>query len=910
MSSPKKIIIIAVSAILLAVLLFFAFNFYRQLKEPVSQAIKAIPLNASVIIEIKNSREIWEKLSSDNDIWKDLEKIKEVKKFNIKLNQIDSLISNNQRISDILKEQNLIISVHTSLNYSTNALFIIGASNTRESLYINDFIRDNGSEIISREFKGTEIYRLNAGPERTPLYYYVHKGIIACSFSEKLVEESLIQLNSKSIITNDKNLQKLRNTSGKKVDANIYINYENANRTFAGLVDKNTQEYIKYIGYLAEWTEIDLLLKNDELLLNGFTAANSNEQNFLKLFSLQTPQSISATGFMPYNTIYFINYGYDDFPLFYESYKSYLSANGLLESYEQKISTINNKINNSVEKSFLSWIGNEMSLLITDPVNEDIYKNTFLIINATNIDTAKSELEKLIKITGEKEMFTKKHKDFVINKIEIPGLLPALFGKQFKGLESNYYTIFDNYVIFANDPSSLIKYLNTLKVNRSLAKNENYIEFSDNITEKSNIYMYCNLRKSINVIKPETSGQISDLINNNSAVFENFEAFSVQFSSNSDLFYTNIYLKHNPFYKEEKSSQWEVNLDAEIRGQPFVITDHNDNSKKIIAFDINNNMYMIDFSGSVLWKRKLEGNIIGDLYLVDYYGNGKIQYLFNTENNIYLIDLNGEKVANYPVPLPANATNGIALFVYNNKKDYRILVACENNRVYNYNIKGEQVSGWQIPKTSGKITTKLKHIVSAGKDYIIIAEEDGSIIITDRRGKTRIKNGRNAANSIRSDIYLNETNSRGIFLTTNNKGELIYIASRSGIKKTVFENFSEAHYFLYEDFNNDGNNDFIFLDKNKLIIYDRFKNVLLSHTFTNEIKIKPKFIKLDKKVSILGVVDSVDNKIHLFNSNGIIQPGIDLRGETDFVIEEDPDSGALFLITGSGDTLYKYEIIN
>jgi len=916
MSSTKKTILILLSSITLVIIIFYAFVFYRQMKEPVSPAINAIPLNASIIFETKKITEIRSKLSLDNDLWKELLNIDAVRILEKQIQQIDSIISGDSRASKIIHEQPFYISVHTSTLNKTNALFILGLPNNRERSYINKFIKEalhDGCLVSIYEFRGVEICKSQIAGDKPSFYHTVYKGVFICSFDETLVETAINQLNSKTVITDDISFQKLRHTSGKKVDANIYINFQNVFRTIKNFSGEDTKEFIKPMQEIAQWTETDLLIKKDELLLNGFTSVSENDnRNYLKIFNDQSPQTISTTAFMPYNTIFFINYGFDDFPGFNNSYKSYLESNKLLDSYNEDVNSVNNKFNIKADKSFISWVGNEIALIITDPGKGKIPSNTYVVVNVNNIDTAAKELESLSESIQKKTnaaSFTKNYNDHIIRQIAIPNILSTLFGKTFEGVESNYYVLFGNYVIFANEVSSLIRYLGALQMKKTLTKNENYIEFSDNISEKSNIFMYCNLRKSLNMIRKNSNKELAHIIEKHSSVFKNFEAFSVQFSSNSQLFYTNIYLKYNPFYTEEKSSLWEVNLDAAIIGKPHLIKDHTDNSKKIIAFDINNNMYLIDQEGSLIWKIRLAENIISDVYQVDYYKNGKIQYLFNTKNYIYLIDLKGNKLPDYPVKLPGEATNGIALFDYNKEKDYRILVACDNNRIYNFNLKGKQVKGWKMKKTSAGVSKTIKHITSAKKDYIITTEDNGKIHITDRKGFDRIKTGKYTNNSLNSDIYLNKTNSRGIFLTTNNDGDLIYISKGSKIKKTEFGNFSKDHFFLYEDINNDGSIDFIFLDKNKLVIFDRFKKLLLDHSFENNIEIKPVFIRLNKNTSLLGVVDSQSEKIILFDKDGVIESGVDLIGGTDFIIEKTGKTGEKFLITASGNTIFKYDIL-
>jgi len=912
MSSSKKTVIIVLISVMVLVISYFAYVFYKQMKEPVSPAINAIPPDVSVILETKDITNIWNNIKDDNAIWNEIMKIDQLSSLDKMLSVIGSRISEDKRVEDIIRNRNFYISIHTSFQQKSNSLLLFGMNNARESSIIEKFIEKSLAEeysITSYKYQDLEINNIQSNDNKISFYFSISRGVAIGSANEELIKSAIDQLSGGVSVTTDKSFQKVRITSGKKVDANVYINYNNFNKTLRSLVNHNSKELVQSLQNLAEWTELDLTIKNDELLLNGFTSVNvTGFADYLRIFEDQEPQSINITDVMPFNTIYFLTYSFNNIETLYNSYKSYLEFHDSLNSYNEIISGINNELDINIEQSLIPWIKNHMAIAITDHNTSSSFSNTFLIIQSTDIETAENELLKLagsINIKTKSSNFEYKYNNHIIRQIDIPNLFPLVFGKQFAGLTSNFYTSYNDYMIFANDANSLIRFINTVSMDKTLANNDNYVEFSDNITEKSNIFLYCNLRKSINMISSGTDEVFSKFINDNSEVLKNFEAFSVQFSSNSDLYYSNTYFKYNASYKEDQPSVWAVDLDSEISGKPYIIKDHTDNSGKIIVFDKNNNMYLIDLQGNIIWRKQLEESIISKVQQVDYYKNGKIQYLFNTKNHIHIIDLKGNNVADYPIKLPAEATNGLALFDYSNKKDYRILIACNDNKVYNFNIKGQKVKGWKMKKTASQVSTPLKHLVSSKKDYIITTENNGRFYISDRKGYKRMQTPRNTNNSLNSDIYLNKTNSRGLLLTTDTNGDLIYITKRSGIKKTSFGDFSKDHYFLYEDFNNDDSNDFIFLDKNKLVVYDRFKKVILSHNFNSDINNKPQFVKPGKNQSLLGIINPATNIITLFNKDGILETGFDITGSTPFAIGK---SKSWFLITASGKTIFRYDL--
>ncbi len=381
----------------------------------------------------------------------------------------------------------------------------------------------------------------------------------------------------------------------------------------------------------------------------------------------------------------------------------------------------------------------------------------------------------------------------------------------------------------------------------------------------------------------------------------------MQFSYINYMFYTSMYIKYNPSYIQEDYAIWKVTLEDEITGQPYFVKDHRTNTLKIVVFDKSNQMYLIDHNGKILWKRLIGETVISDVHLIDYYRNGKLQYLFNTEDHIYLIDLKGRDVEDYPVRLPGKATNGIAVFDYDGDKNYRIMLAMEDNRIYNFDKKGIPVQGWKKPLAKNQVEDPVQHIRAFNKDYIVITDIIGNIRICNRRGEDRIILKEPLINASNSVFYENNTNSsKGAMLTTDETGKLTYVNTNGRINQTDFGAFSPKHHFLYEDFDRNGHKDFIFLDKNQLYVFDRFKNPIMSFEFKNEIGSSPVIIPLSKSESIIGIVSDATKKIYLFDKDGDLLSTPDMVGKTQILVGSLLNNGQLNIITGSGNTLYNY----
>ena len=111
--------------------------------------------------------------------------------------------------------------------------------------------------------------------------------------------------------------------------------------------------------------------------------------------------------------------------------------------------------------------------------------------------------------------------------------------------------------------------------------------------------------------------------------------------------------------------------------------------------------------------------------------------MFNTRDSIYLIDRNGNNVKPFPIGTKKNMSVPIAVFDYDNNKNYRILIAMENE-LQMLDKRGKVIRGWEFNQTSSKVSMTPEIIQLFNKDYIIISEDNGKIHFLNRRGKVEL----------------------------------------------------------------------------------------------------------------------------------------------------------------------------
>lgn len=181
---------------------------------------------------------------------------------------------------------------------------------------------------------------------------------------------------------------------------------------------------------------------------------------------------------------------------------------------------------------------------------------------------------------------------------------------------------------------------------------------------------------------------------------------------------------------------WTVRLDSPIQAGPWAVRNHYSNLHECLLQDADNRLILIGADGIVLWKRALDGPVVGNVTQMDYYGNGKLQYLFSTAVSLYVVDRLGNDVATFPVHLPSPSVGGASLAHYSDGSPARLFVATRGGLVL-YGPDALRVGGFQPDATEGDLTAPAQHLVCNGKDYIV-ARDQYSYYYLDRRGRRRL----------------------------------------------------------------------------------------------------------------------------------------------------------------------------
>lgn len=843
-----RVVIFVIIFLVIAVFIGSAIrSWYRFMKEPVSPVVSALPLNTSVVIKSNSVFKLFESINSSAllDLFNNQEGIY----YEINRN-LDSISVKNANLYELLESSEVLLAFIENKDDKPGLLIVTSIGKTSPGS-INNQVKDFLSDQYSISKENNLLYRIDR--KNASAWYYVKQGIFALSNDSATLAVSLQSLSSNSNLSQDKSFLKLLATGGKRVDANILIN----NKVLASSIWPGKSTGLANGTPFDQWTTFDMNIKKSEILLGGFTFTQSEH-----LFKGQQPVEFNQLEVLPANTAMAVSLSLSD-------QKKYTGQ--FLKSDTLHVKGYDASIQQSTDEIFTpgnhlrAWIGNSVSLIFTNGYFKGNMSEQMILIASKDQDSAAYYLKPFIEPINDS-----------LGVLHYSSFAADLWGSIFKLKGKLYCLVTDKYVAISPGRDLLNRY-----TNNKIKGKDNFTIDKESAGSSSNIFLY---------IKPETVAkwfarsnrkydkELVGFLSKNSAI-------GLQYSAGDDLQYTHAWVipdpkHHNDFAqvivkeKEEKITadtakpiagdskkdsdknlvnekvtkstkrsgglfskkdkeldqensiaQKETNIKTGLR-PPQVVSGINKNKKQIAVLTEKGQLNMYDSQGRLLWNFKSSGPPSSPIIEVDYQRNGKTHYLIATKQHMHILGPEGKEVKGSPIKLPAPVLGEISVFDYDNNKDYRLLYTATNHQIYNITLKGVELPDWQKPKVNGN--GNISFYRTNGKDYLVYQYKDEALRIFDRRGKERIKISNQVTFSEKSTLFENKTNSKGIFLTITKTGELVYINSDGLISKSYFGKFDNNPWFCYTDFDADGSMDFIFAGKDKIVAYNRMKEVITS----------------------------------------------------------------------------------
>jgi len=673
-----------------------------------------------------------------------------------------------------------------------------------------------------------------------PFYSTINDSVLFISSSLKLTEASTIKLPI------DLELKKLYNTTDKEKNTSIILN-NNVNTTVNSFFLNDSINSENFTNYMS----VDIDLSQNEILLNGITKATDSSESLINVFKNTIPQKNELATITPSNSEGFLSFTFDDFNEF--------NQNLLKFNKEDSIVSNTTLFDNIIEAGV-------------------IYEETeaAVVLNSIDIIATKDAL------LSEQSLAT------TFRQIDIYNFSnPELFSQTLHPFitfnNASKYCVIDNFFVFSDTIETLQNIISSHQNKSTISERDYFKEIQKELSNQSSLITVLNniaLKKVLNKNLDETLKTSLDM----------YKVSALQFVYDNDFAHVNAVIRKDKVKGSEHSISEVLNikLDSDLLTNPQLVTNHYSKEKEIVVQDINNNLYLISNKGKILWKKQLNGQVLGKIEQVDLYKNGRLQLIFGTPHRMYVIDRNGNNVAPFPGIFNDEITQPLSVFDYDNRKNYRIVVI-QGKHVLMYNSLAQIVKGFTFKTADENIIQQPQHFRIGRKDYITIKTEK-QLHILDRTGKTRVNPKTSKIYSSQMVYFYNNK-----FTTTSKAGELISIDTKGNLA-TQNLNLTEQHHI------DATSKTLVTLHENKLKIKSR--TIELDYgTYT-----KPKIFYINDKIYVT-ITDLQAQKIYLYDSQAKLISNFPVYGNSIITLDNiDSDNNLEFVVKGEDNSILVYKI--
>ena len=717
-----------------------------------------------------------------------------------------------------------------------NASLFLNQLNTTQQVYISFtdsnylILTENDSTLFVldsiKNITSTTLVDLNIEKTEINNNIIYHK-IIGNTFAGSNDLELLKTLNTDNENTEISNLIE---TTDKKSVASILFKPEATNYSkllFSDVINKAGRNF----------TVLDFDYSEKGLNYNGILTSKDSSANHLDSFKNTVPQKTNSPFIAPYNTSSLVSITYDNFSVFNKN------------NYHLKDSLVD------VSETFLNFT-DEIALI------DDV-----LVLHSLDPN--------LIIESIEDKSISESFRDIDIYEFRQPDFFETNLIPFITFENANFFSVFENFIVFSSASETLKSILTDALNNNTLANSDAFLSISEKLSDEASLFIFKDSEKLSTVLDQTMNG---------------YNANAVQFIREDN--YTHINGIIQKFKKRAASNSvaetFTTPLEATLLTAPQAVKNHVSKAHDIVVQDVNNMLYLISSSGNILWKKQLQGQILGPIEQIDMYKNGRLQLAFTTPNQLYILDRNGNDVSPFPLKFNDAITQPLSVFDYDKRKDYRLLVTQGKNLLM-YNAKGQSIGGFIYKNNDSQISSQPKHFRIGSKDYIVFGAGE-NLKILNRQGDSRI----NVKDKIRfsdNDVYLYQNK----FTTTNTLGQLIQVDTKGNLS-TKNLNLTDKHKIATTS------KTLVSLRENRLIIKSR--TIDLDYGDYTE----PRIFYLNDKIYVT-TTDLQSKKVYLFDSQAKSIPNFPVFGTSAAVLEKlDNDSG-LELITQSDDkTLIVYKL--
>ena len=383
------------------------------------------------------------------------------------------------------------------------------------------------------------------------------------------------------------------------------------------------------------------------------------------------------------------------------------------------------------------WWGYEAAFVVTEPLSNDLSDHEFWVLEAR--DTARASAA--LSAYGQQRGLLKNYdyQTFVIRQLLDNGLLRPLV-EEGSAFQNPACAVVGGYMVFAASPAALERWIDQYIVGETLAANIDFLQMAQSLPAENGVALLLN---------PASLPALARSLCRPDWMLKNVQP--VEALAATGWIGASTQLKGSPLRLDiargpaaaagagpKTGLVWKTPLAAEAAIAPQVVGEPSGaGGPSVLVQDVRHQLYCLDQSGQLRWRRQLPGPILSEVQGLDFFKNQTRCYFFNTPDALWVLDDGGRDVEGFPLKLRSPAVNGAVAVAFGNNGEHDFFVALENGNVQGFNRLGQPLEGWNPQPAGGQVTAPLLHFQHQGKDYLAVLTRSGRLSVFGKNGQSR-----------------------------------------------------------------------------------------------------------------------------------------------------------------------------
>jgi len=512
-----------------------------------------VPKDAIYIIETAKPIESWNQLSK-SDVWKFLKKQTYFSDIGKNADYLDSLIHDNSVLFDLFGSRDIIISAHKTRIKDYDFLFLVNLKKGSKVGFIQETLEQilstSGFLVGNTEYKNKTVISAFDKEKKETLYFSVVQNYLLCSYSNQLIENSILEVEAPKLGRDEDFLNIYKETSEEGL-CKLYINYSFIDE-FMQCYSNDNDPMVKDLSRIVLYSGLKLDIEDEFIDLEGYTNINDTLDSYLRALMLSGKGGLSAPKVLPARTAIYHSLGFENGIEFFKNLQKVLQTDEKTwKEFESSRKQIEQLLKIDLERDMMSWVGDEVAYVENEPSKYTEHLDDIMfVMQANRVNYAKERLdfiaEQVKKRTPAK--FKKvDYKNYTIKYLDVKGVFRLFFGKLFSKMEKPYYTIVDNYVVFSNNPATLISLIEDFETGNTLDKQEDFHDFSDKFNRESTVFSYLAPASAFPLLTKKMDATTKASALTNEHYFKSFPETGFQITEKEDKFYTKVRFNFREF---------------------------------------------------------------------------------------------------------------------------------------------------------------------------------------------------------------------------------------------------------------------------------------------------------------------------------------------------------------------------